>query len=186
MQRLRERGDVAHLSVRTSMQVLERALLILADGLTAIPLEPGRIVEVRPGAFLISADWGGVAVDIAVNNRRDPDDPDANSHPLFSAAAVTGDGELSWPHIHAPLRWTPHPGCAVDGSAPPLDLIDDEDPAEVDATQLWASAVHVSVRSVLETGTTLTPVSQRHLAVVDWWQQLCARAPLPELIGTLQ
>ncbi|MBM7367311.1 Gfo/Idh/MocA family oxidoreductase [Gordonia hydrophobica] len=185
MHRLRSAGAVAHLSVRTSMQVLERALLIVADGLEAVPLEAGRITPIRPGAFLVSADWGGVAVDIAVNNRRDPDDPDANSHPIFSAAAVTGGGELSWPHIHAPLRWTPHPEIVVEDHVAAFTLLDDEDSADrsADVAALWASAVRTSVHAVLDSAATPTPVSGRHLAVVDWWQHLCARAPQPELIG---
>ncbi|MFT4086831.1 MAG: Gfo/Idh/MocA family oxidoreductase [Gordonia sp. (in: high G+C Gram-positive bacteria)] len=174
---LRARGGIRAVSVRTSMQVLERALLIVGDALAAVPLDPATVVPLRPGAFTVTADWGGIPVDVVVNNRRDPDDPDANSHPLFSAAVVTGDGELSWPHVHAPLQWTPHPseeGHAVwspsitTSAAPPH--------------RLWATAAEDSVRSLLDTPAPVTPISQRHLAVIEWWQELCSRAPEPETV----
>ncbi len=176
-----------HVVLRTCRQTLHDALLVLSAVVTG---PPPRAVEVtnHGGTAHAFCDWAGVPVDILIENRLDPRDPDAFSQPLMSFILTTAAGELELGQVHGPTRWTPvihrrQAGRAPDGSA---TTAHGEEPSVAEILSvLWPAAIRAAVVDLLDRARRGLPgISQRELAVLSLWERLCAGLSAAQVIGT--
>ena len=195
---LRERTKITHVVVRTSHQVLERAGLILAEALGAVPT--GRHVvsaTASPEWMLISGRWGRIPVDIMVANRMAPQDPDNHSQPMMTAVVETGEGELSWNGPVSAPRWQQRPHTRDGRLTDPLGDVAREwgSSDRVPEAETWGAVVDAvwpeAVRSAaaMLTGDDarardMLEHNRRCLCVLRWWQDVSAQLPAPERIDS--
>lgn len=184
--RLRADGRLSHIEARTSIQLLERSLLILAEAVGAAPTgAPSMTTTSEPQRVLISGKWGSTPIDLMVHNRWDPKDPDNYCQPDLHAVVTSLDGELRWDHVHGPLRWLPRmhltsgrlhnpesPLCSTLGADGPIRALDILD-------RLWPAAIHRAVARLAQAPAGRPLVDQRTLQTLSWWAQLRSIMPLP-------
>lgn len=193
---LRARTTVTHVLVRTSHHVLDRAALILAEALGAVPVGPHSIAATSsPEWRLVSGRWGRVPVDIMLAHRMDPVDPDNSSQPVMTVVVDTADGELSWDGPVSVPRWHQRPHSCAGQLTDPLGATacawtPDTGGGEVSnwgqvVDQVWPDAVRSAVADLVDSAApdrTVRDRERRALLVLRWWQDLSAQLPAPARI----
>ncbi|MBC3186412.1 Gfo/Idh/MocA family oxidoreductase [Corynebacterium sp. zg-331] len=189
---LTRRSTVTHVLLRTSHQVLDRAGLSLAEALGAVPL--GDVV-VNPGAgsgrWFVSGMWGRVPVDVVLDHRMDPSDPDNHSQPVAAAVVETADGELTWDGIGTLPRWSQRPhvvGGALtdpDGAVAQVWGRDGAPPTWGEVVEtVWPEGIHRAVAGLIAeaTGSDRGEAARRirrTVFVLRWWLRVCSALPAP-------
>ena len=194
---LARRSTITHVLLRTSHQVLDRAAILLAEALGAVPLGDVRILPgAGPGRWFISGMWGRVPVDVVVDHRMDPRDPDNHAQPVASAVVETADGELTWDGVGSLPRWSQRPH-VVDGALTDPDGAVSQTwghsitPSDLPSTwgavaeTAWPEGIHRAVAGLIaeatgtDTTTTTTRHHQRTQLVLRWWLRVSSALPAP-------
>ncbi|MEL4164669.1 hypothetical protein MTQ16_07410, partial [Corynebacterium bovis] len=195
---LTRRSTVTHVLLRTSHQVLDRAGLLLAEALGAVPVGDVQVIPgAGPGRWFISGTWGRVPVDVVLDHRMDPRDPDNHSQPVAAAVVETTDGELTWDGVGSRPRWSQRPH-VVDGR-----LTDPDGPVAeewgrdvaTDATvpptwgevvdAAWPEGVHRAVAELVAEATgagdrgEAARRARRTVFVLRWWLRVSSALPAP-------
>ncbi|KQB83508.1 Saccharopine dehydrogenase [Corynebacterium oculi] len=178
------RSTVTHVLLRTSHQVLDRAALLLAEAVGAVPLGDARIAPgAAPGRWLISGMWGRVPVDILLDHRMDPRDPDNHSQPVAAAVVETADGELTWDGVGTLPRWSQRPHIAGGALTDPNGAVAQEwgrGPVPPTWGELvetaWPEGIRRAVAGLLDAG---AGESRRTVFVLRWWLRVSSALPAP-------
>ena len=189
--RLRADGRLVHVEARTSVQLLERCLLILAEAVGAAPTgAPSVAATSSPERVLVSGLWGPTPIDLMVHNRWDPEDPDNHCQPDLHVVVTTLDGELRWDHVHGPLHWLPRmhlsSGRLHDPDSPMCSALGPDEPIRAREVlgRLWPAAVHRAVNRLVQAPAGRPLVDQRTLQTLAWWARLRSAMPLPTPIAS--
>ncbi|MBB3115997.1 Gfo/Idh/MocA family oxidoreductase [Corynebacterium bovis] len=195
---LTRRSTVTHVLLRTSHQVLDRAGLLLAEALGAVPVGDVQVIPgAGPGRWLISGTWGRVPVDVVLDHRMDPRDPDNHSQPVAAAVVETTDGELTWDGVGSRPRWSQRPhvvdgrltdpdgavaeewgrDVAPDGTVPPTwgEVVD----------AAWPEGVHRAVAELVAEAAgagdrgEAARRARRTVFVLRWWLRVSSALPAP-------
>lgn len=195
---LTRRSTVTHVLLRTSHQVLDRAGLLLAEALGAVPVGDVQVIPgAGPGRWFISGTWGRVPVDVVLDHRMDPRDPDNHSQPVAAAVVETTDGELTWDGVGSRPRWSQRPhvvdgrltdpdgavaeewgrDVAPDGTVPPTwgEVVD----------AAWPEGVHRAVAELVAEAAgagdrgEAARRARRTVFVLRWWLRVSSALPAP-------
>lgn len=94
------------IELRTTIQTFLQGQLVLATLLNSSPSQYlGAQKMAGKHKWLISSQWGNIAVDTLLHHRFNPQSPDDGSQPLFGLTLSTNDGELFLPSLWAKPLW---------------------------------------------------------------------------------
>lgn len=191
--KLRTNGRLTHIEARTSIQLLERCLLILAEAVGAAPTtSPVIAATSSPERVLVSGFWGSTPIDLMVHNRWDPKDPDNNCQPDLHAVVTSLDGELRWDHVHGSLHWLPRmhltAGYLHDPDSPLCSALGTDEPvhAREILERLWPTAIQRALTRLIKAPAGHPQVNQRALQTLSWWSRLRSAMPIPTPITSVE
>lgn len=94
------------IELRTTIQTFLQSQLVLATLLNRSPSQYlGAQKMAAQHKWLISSQWGDIAVDTLLHHRFNPQSPDDGSQPLFGLTLSTSDGELFLPSLWTKPLW---------------------------------------------------------------------------------
>ncbi|WLI75264.1 Gfo/Idh/MocA family oxidoreductase [Kosakonia sp. H02] len=163
--------------MRVSVQTLHCALFVLSDVLGAPSPSISTSPMAAPEKVLISSNWQGIAADIVLMNRFDAASPDDNAQPLMQVTLLSDEGELT---LHSPF------GQVIwERRLSPSDVADNNvvltSPlSTMPVQQDMAAAIRMTLRRFMAADAHNGARQQRHLAVLQLWQTICARAGHPQ------